>query len=114
MRIDFDRALTTLDGEALKYAVEACSACGRPREERSRTLRNACVDGLMATSPQDQAITGEEKVRRYQLAVRIHEGGVVEVSPEDVVLVRERVALLFGSIVVGQVWPMLESGAAGG
>lgn len=108
MKIDFTRKLTTIEGQELTYAVSACANCGRPREEKLRTMRNACVDALTSVMAHDQGETGTSKLERYQLALRIHNEDVVDLTAEEIVIIKTRVGMAFGPMVVGQVWPMLE------
>ena len=108
MKIDFTHKLTTIGGKELTYAVAACASCGRPHEEGLRTMRNACVDALTSVMTHDQGETGTSKVERYQLALRIHNEDMVNLTAEEIVIVKTRVGMVFGPLVVGQVWPMLD------
>jgi hypothetical protein len=76
--------------------------------EKDATLASICVQALMAQTPEDAAMSAEEKVQAYVVASRIIKAGVVEVSVEEAALMKRRVAKLFGPMVVGQCLPALD------
>ena len=53
-------------------------------------------------------MAGEEKARRYAMAVQLVDGGAQDLPVEDVTLLKKIVGELMPPIVVGQVWEMLE------
>lgn len=93
MRIDFGQQLIGLDGTGL---VDT----GRPL-----TLQRVCVNGLL-----NHGATGvkAEPYDRYRLAMRLHAGGTVELSTDEVVLVKKCVNGSYPPLVVGQAYEMLE------
>jgi len=108
MKITFTQELTTLEGKPLERTVHACEACGRPTEVTPMTLRSVCVDALLTPQRNDDNLPGEEKVRRYRLALQITNEDVVDLAPKDIALLQELVASLYATLVVGQVWEMLD------
>jgi hypothetical protein len=94
MKINFDQELKGLDGEALKEG------------DKAFTLKRAAVEALVALAPDDRA-NGEEKCKRWQLAVRVNGGGEVELSPEEAAMVKERIGRLYGPLVIGPAWQLL-------
>lgn len=108
MKIDVTQALTRLDGSPLDRLVEACETCGQPEKTAPVTLRSVCVDALLTLRANEENLAGEEKVRRYKLALRITHEDIVDMIPKDVALIQELVASLYTPLVVGQVWEMLD------
>ena len=96
MKINFDTPLKDFDGKPIKINADT-----------DGTLANVCVEALMAAAPGETA-SGEEKLRRYQLASRLHAGGEVEISLEDAVLLKDLTGKVWPPIVVGQVWPIFD------
>lgn len=76
------------------------------------TLARASVNALLAIYRGEEGIDGTEKVRRFNLAQRIVDGGVVDLAAEDVVLIKTLLSKLYGPLVVGRAYAMLESGGA--
>ena len=113
MKIDFKQSLTNLDGSPLEVTVTACSMCRRPRETKPATLQDLCSDALVQgyrdARGQPIELSGEESVRRYDLARRIINEGTVEVTPEDLTLIRELVAKRYTPLYAGQAWTMLDA-----
>ncbi len=56
---------------------------------------------------------GAAKVRAFNLALRVHAGGEVDLSAEEIVLIKERIGLLYGPVVVGPAWALLEQRPVG-
>ena len=78
------------------------------------TVQSVCEQALVSQIPGKNP-DGGEKLRRYHLAMRIHaQEGLPDLQAEDVVLLKELVGEMFGPLVVGQVWEILDPPAAGG
>ena len=75
--------------------------------KRPVLARTIIINALMATY-KDENPSGEEKVRRYKLAMLLH-GGSHELSAEDIVLIKTLVGKGWGPIIVGQIYDLLES-----
>ncbi len=100
MKINLLQELKTLEGEVLKIAREG-------KAEEPMTLKNPCINALMGAYEDERNLSGEEKVKRYELATKIQAFSEVEFTPEEAVLVRKLVAKAYSPLVVGQVWKML-------
>lgn len=100
MKIDFSFVLVDL------MTKEPLSDGGKPA-----TLGSIGVNALMAQTPDDKDQSGEEKVRSYILGSRIVGGGEIEVTPEDASLLKKRIGKLYGPLIVGQCWPVLDGKA---
>lgn len=72
------------------------------------TIRKCCVDSLLASTDNDRGISGEEKIKRFKLAESIQDNDSVELDSEDVTLLKKRIALIFGVIVVGKAYEVLD------
>lgn len=106
VKIYFLQSLINLDGSPLETVTAACPACGRATEKRTLTLYSVCAEALLAQL-RDENPPGEEKARRYQLALKITNEDEIELTPEEAVLIRSLVAKVYGPLVVGQVWELL-------
>ena len=97
MKINVDEKLKTLDGQTMMdndgkgNAVEA-------------SLKTLLVNAVLAPANEDK---GVDKVRKYELAKMIFKGGEVDLTPEDIILIKEQVGNNFAPIVVGQCYEML-------
>lgn len=79
------------------------------KNEKPFTLKDACFQSLMATFPDEQALAGEEKFKRYELYQKIKAApDPVEISAEEVSLLKKLVGKAYGPLIVGQCWNMLE------
>ena len=93
---DFSVALTDFNGRPL--ATEGGPAL---------TLREAVTTALVAPY-KDETPSGMEKVRRWQLAMKIQATHDIELTADDIALVKSLVAKAYGPMIVGQVWSILD------
>ncbi len=98
MKRNFDQLLTGLGGKPL---------LNEDQQPTNLTLGAICVQALLMTFP-DEQVTGEEKFRRYQLAERLSTGGEVEVTAEEVALLKNLAGKGYVPLMVGAVWKALE------
>ncbi len=98
MEISFNRQLIDLDGKEIQ------DEAGRPA-----TLRTVAVNALVATFQDEASLPGEEKLKRWGLALKIKDSpDPVELSAEEITLVKKLIGKGYGTIVVGQAWQMIE------
>lgn len=95
MKINFDSQLVHLDGVALKT------------NDVPLTLKGASIEALMTLVESDRKASGEVKFKRYELAVKVKGGGEVEVTPEEIVMLKERIGEVYGPAVVGPAYKLL-------
>jgi hypothetical protein len=97
MKILVDTVLTNFKGDSLK-------APGG----QEFTLKDAAIEALLATFGEaDARTTGTEKFKRYNLAQKVHAGGEVDLTPEEVSLIKERVGTGYNAAVVGAAYLLL-------
>lgn len=101
MKVKTDVVLTNLDGEPLKDA----DAKG---EAVDATLKMCVINALLAPAQQGQKPeTGVEKLKKYNLASKVNDNEEIELSAEEISLIKDRVGELFPPLVVGQVFKLL-------
>lgn len=97
---NFDTEFSTFDGEIIQTG-------GLPL-----TLKRASIDALMMPFEDEKNMSGEEKLLRYQLAVRINAGGNVDLKAEEVSLLKRVIGKAYTPIVVGPAYLELERDSA--
>jgi len=98
MKINVDQTLKTLDGKTMMDADSSGNAV-------EATVKTLLVNAVLAPTKDEK---GVDKVRKYELAKMIFKGGEVDLTPEDIVLIKKQVGDNFAPIVVGQVFEMLD------
>lgn len=100
MKVNFSQEMYDLDGKKL---VE-------PPMSRPVTLRTLAVNVLMAAFEDEKHLSGEEKVKRYDMALLVHNSkdDLIDMSIEDVALIKRLIGQAYGPLLVGQAWKMLE------
>lgn len=97
MRKDFSKSFINLDGS------EAKDGNNKPITFASTTLT------ALLNPPQDERLTAEQKTRRYQMATKINKNpSKVDLTIEELALIKECVGKFHGPLVVGQTYEMLE------
>lgn len=96
MKINFDQILVDLSEKDL---IDS--------EKKVLTLKKVATDALLAANPNEQGVSGEDKAKRYELAVRLVKGGEQEISVEEAVLLKELIGKAYSPIVVGQVYKII-------
>lgn len=102
MKRDFSLVLKDIEGNPLLATPE-----------RHLTLGEACANALLNTYQEDAQVSGEEKMRRYELARKVYNKRPMSVTSEQIVLLKTYVAKLYGPVVVGPVFSALENNIAG-
>ncbi len=102
MKINFSQVLTTLKGEDM-FDVEQEKGV----EPVKLTLEMISTAALMSVLPQKE-VSGKEKLYRYKLAVRVSEGGVVDLKTEEIAKIKGLVGDLYNPLIVGRTEEMLE------
>ena len=97
MLVKVNVPLTTLDGQTMKDNVDGQAV--------DATVRMAIVNAVLAPVQKESGI---DKVKKFNLAQRIYKDDEVELTAEEVSLIKACVGENFAPIVVGQIWNLLE------
>lgn len=94
----------------INLATQIVNLGGTPIPEadgKPMTLKSIFCNALIGQR-QGEAITGIEKVRRYNLAMSIYNSTEACLGMDDTKLLRDLVADGYTPLVVGQVWNILD------
>ena len=101
VKVDFSQLILNLDGEPVPVKLK------ESQPPRPMTLRDAAIEGLCR--PTSAPLSGTEIHARFDLADRIKNGGdPVEVSSEDITLLKDLTAVL-GVVLGGRSQQLLEA-----
>lgn len=101
MKVNFSQILNNINGKPLKHRDEEGN-------EGDLKLSDVCTNALMSLAEQDKNENGVKKFKRYQLATKIHKQDEVEVTAEEVSLLKEKIGSLYGPAVIGPCYELLE------
>jgi hypothetical protein len=93
MKRNLDQVMLDLDGKSLGDKA---------------TLKTVCFSAMVAPLEGDQAMTVEVKMKQYALLQAINKGGVVELTAEDIALLKARAAKCLMLVAFGRLCEMLE------
>jgi hypothetical protein len=102
MKVEITGGPVTLDGKP--FVDEK----GEPM-----SFKTIVANALLGNYQDEANLDGAEKLKRWQLARRIHEAEeIVELTAEEIALAKRLVAKGFVTVVSAQTWELLEAGAA--
>lgn len=80
-------------------------------KDKTTTVKDMIITGLLAVLPDEQNLGGEEKFKRFTLATKINDAkdGIVDLTPEEIVTIKHLVGRVFGSLAVGQIYKLLNA-----
>jgi hypothetical protein len=103
MLVAFDTVLRDLDGKPLPEDKD------KP-EGAQATLKKASIESLLAIYQDEQNLSGEDKLKRWQLATKINgSNGPAEFTVEEVALVKKLIGKAYNPLITGQAWTILEA-----
>lgn len=116
MKVKLNYVFKTLDGKPIQNRrVEKDEKGEEKVEMEDFTLRQACQNALLnePINPQTgraiKPIDGEEKIRRYSLALQIHNAkSEIDFPSEDITLLKKLIADIGSPLIVGQAWNILD------
>ena len=101
MKRNLNVVLKTLDGQPLKEEHNGTA--------RDVLLSRLAVNALLANYEDEKNLSGDDKVKRFKLAQQINDAdGEVEVTAEQVSLLKSLIAKGYTPLVVGQAYEILE------
>lgn len=95
MKIDFSQKILDFKDEPVVDAG------------KDLTLSSACMTALNIVKKEDTS-TGDQKFKKYELSMRIKDGGVVDISTEEIVLIKAIVGEIYVPLLVGRIFDLLE------
>lgn len=107
MKRNFDFVFKNLNGTELKDGDAAVAGL-----DAALSIKTAAVNSLMSTFEADRNLSGDEKLKRYQLAVKINGGGEVDLTAEEIALLKLLIGRAYPPLVVGQAYLLLEKDEA--
>lgn len=100
--VDFSTIITDADGAPIIDCTTDCG--GKP----PLTLGRVSMRALTAIYNDEPSLSGEDKFRRGELAMRVYKGGSVALTAEDTALLKRLIAKGYGPLIVLKTWPLLD------
>ncbi len=103
--MDFTTKLVSLTNEPLEKPIKKN---GKTKLVQM-TLGDACAEALLGLNESDRTENGKSKWERWQLASRILKSTKpIKITAEETAKIKERVGKMYGPVVVGPVYELLE------
>lgn len=90
----------------LNFDIELKNLSGEPVIENDKPviLRNLVTNAVLVPEEGEE---GEIKLTKWNLALKIDKGGEIDLTPEEVVLIKRMVGKYHIPMVVGRIYPLL-------
>ena len=113
MKINLKQNLVDLAGTSLQDNIVKRDENGVVKDESGKpvmelvdvTLNKLAANALLHPAKDDK---GEDKARKYLLAVKCYAAGEIDLTPEEIVEIKACISLAYPPIVVGQSWAILD------
>ncbi|MDP2619915.1 MAG: hypothetical protein Q8P46_07015 [Hyphomicrobiales bacterium] len=96
MKIDFSAPILNIDGAPIKDG------------DGELTLKTVAYSVLLGTEQADFAASVTEKEDRFDLAVKISSGGIVEIKAEEGALLKRLIGKKCPPLIVGRAFQIIE------
>lgn len=107
---DFSTPIKDLDGNDL---VDPMTIAGEGTV-KVVTLARVAANALVQNYPDEAGLAGDVKVKRFMLALKVTGAGELDLTAEDVAVLKERIAKAYGPLVVGRAWALLDPASVKG
>lgn len=98
MLIKVNTVLKNMDGQVMKDNDGQGNAI-------DATVKLAMVNAVLSPVQNEKGI---DKLKKYELARKIHQADKVDLNEDDIKLIKERVGEIFPPIIVGQIYELLK------
>ena len=99
---DFTTPIVGLDGRGFT------GPDGKPQD---LTLGQVAENALTAAYPDEQTLSGVDKVKRFALALKIHDHPDSTLSAEETTLLKTLIGKAYSTVIVGRAWTLLDPGS---
>ena len=111
MKLNVIEPLKELDGTEIVIPERVCEACGTVLGGVPLNLRLVFNRVLGMRFRDEESISGEETIKRYDLALRIQKNDEVELDTQEAALLQKLIVkpgTSFSTYIVAQAWKMLD------
>lgn len=72
-------------------------------------LKDVAITALNGNYADEQSLSGEEKFKRFDLAMKVNKGGEQDYTPEEIVLIKRIIGKAYGPLIVGRAFEVLNA-----
>lgn len=102
---DFTAPILDFDNAPASACPPSEPACGKVL-----TLSDVAVASLMGAFPDERDLSGDEKIKRFALAMRVRNAKDATLTAEEISLLKKLIGKAYGPLVVGRAYPMIDPG----
>ena len=98
MKLELDAVIKNIDETPIKVDTD---------KEKILTLKDVCINSLLAMFDEEKHDDGTKKVSRFTLAMKL-QGGDGDVTVEEMATIKERIGKMYMTVIVGRAYALIE------
>ncbi len=102
MKIDMTKPIKNLIGVNLENPES------KLKEKEPLTMRIVCTNSLLTPTQDDKNIDGNEKAKRFELAMRIYTEKEIDLDIDELKMIKDLIGRLYTPLVVGRAYQILD------
>ncbi len=102
MKIDMTKTIKNLIGVDLENPESKL-----PKKE-PLTMKIVCTNSLLTQTQDDQNINGNEKAKRFELAMRVYTEKEIDLDIDELKMIKDLIGKIYGPLVVGRAYQILD------
>lgn len=102
MKVSLTEKIKTIEGKPMQDVVDEKGT------KEDLVIKKVLTGALLAQYQDEQKLSGEDKIKRFDLANRIYKSDEIDLKSEEIALCKYLVAKAFGVLVTAQAWSILE------
>ncbi len=102
MKIDMTKPIKNLIGVNLENPES------KLKKKEPFTMRIVCTNSLLTPTQDDKNIDGNEKARRFELAMRVYTEDEIDLNVDELKLIKDLIGRLYSPLVVGRAYQILD------
>jgi hypothetical protein len=96
--IDFTQVLTGIDGQPVQIGAD----------KQTATLSEVAINSLLAQFTEENTLPGSTKFAYYELARKVYKNKACELSADEIVIIRDRIAKAYPTMLAGPAIALLD------
>ena len=103
MKILFNQTLMTIHNKPFEGMTN------EKGEKENLDLKKVCVEALLSVDPDNRSEDGAQKFKNWELAKKINVDSEVELTAEEISLIKAKVGKFYAPAIVGPAFSLLEN-----
>jgi hypothetical protein len=110
--INFATVITNEDGKPIIECTDPPTVVSTDPACKSKRDVTLGILAFRALSFPEQGVSGEDNLLRGNLALRVYKAGELQLSVEEIALIKKRIGAVFTPVLIARCFPLLDPATA--